>query len=65
MLAGPNVKAGIHGGYSSLMDLDDGGLKVKTDFRSVYASLMADWLKVDPAPIVGKTIGKLDIIKDV
>ena len=60
MLAGPNVKAGIHGGYSSLMDLDDGGLKVKTDFRSVYASLLQDWLKVDSGSAVGKTIGKIE-----
>ncbi len=65
MLAGSNVKAGIHGGYSSLIDLDDGGLKVKTDFRSVYASLMKDWLKVDAEPVVGKTVEKIDLLEDV
>ena len=65
MLAGPNVKGGVHGGYSSLTDLDEGGLKVKTDFRSIYASLMEDWLKVDSVPVVGKTVGKLDLIKSV
>ncbi|MFK7769763.1 MAG: DUF1501 domain-containing protein [Mariniblastus sp.] len=63
MLAGPNVKSGIHGGYSSLLDLDDGGLRMKTDFRSIYASLLQDWLGVGHLPVLGKEITKLDLIK--
>ncbi len=62
MLIGSGVKAGIHGGYPSLLDLDDGGLKVKTDFRSVYASVLNDWMGLDATPVVGKTIEPLQVV---
>ena len=63
LLAGPNVNAGVHGGYSSLLDLQDGGLKVQTDFRSIYADLMQNWLNVEPGPSF-KTVDKVDLIKN-
>lgn len=51
-IAGSNVKGGLYGAYPSLTDLDNKNLKYSTDFRSVYATVLADWLKADPAPIV-------------
>ncbi len=43
-LAGPGVKAGLVGTTPSLMDLQDGDLKVGLDFRRLYASVLEDWL---------------------
>ncbi|MEM1166138.1 MAG: DUF1501 domain-containing protein [Planctomycetota bacterium] len=43
-LAGPMVRPGLLGRYPSLNDLDNGDLKFTTDFRSVYASVLEDWL---------------------
>ena len=52
-LVGPVAKPGLVGSHPSLDDLDDGDLKYHTDFRSVYASLIADWLKLAAEPVVG------------
>ena len=41
------------GSHPSLDDLDDGDLKYHTDFRPVYASLLADWLGLAADPVVG------------
>jgi uncharacterized protein (DUF1501 family) len=43
-LAGPHVKAGLVGKTPSLMDLEDGDLKMGLDFRRVYAAVLEDWL---------------------
>jgi uncharacterized protein (DUF1501 family) len=52
-IAGAPVKGGFVGAQPSLTDLDDGDLKPTTDFRDVYATLLADVLGSDPAPILG------------
>lgn len=41
---GAGVDGGMHGRHPSLTDLDDGNLKMTTDFRRVYASMIAEWL---------------------
>lgn len=46
-LAGPKLPKMIHGANPDLADLDDGDVRFKTDFRSVYASVLDDWLKTD------------------
>ncbi len=51
-LAGGNVKAGIHGVRPNLTDLDEGDLKFGTDFRRVYATVLANWFKADPKSIL-------------
>ncbi len=43
-LVGDSVKAGIHGKHPSLSDLDQGDLKHHTDFRSVYTTMLENWL---------------------
>ena len=53
-LLGKGVKPGMHGGYPSLDDLDGNNLKFTTDFRRIYASLLRDFLRLDPTPIIGK-----------
>ncbi len=44
-LIGNSVKGGHYGEVPSLNDLDEGGnLRMTTDFRRVYATLIEDWL---------------------
>lgn len=53
-LLGGKVKPGIHGGAPDLARLDEqGDLIYRTDFRSVYAGVLRDWLGADPKPVVG------------
>jgi uncharacterized protein (DUF1501 family) len=43
-LIGHGVKGGFYGKPPSLTDLDDGNLKMTTDFRRVYATAIQEWL---------------------
>jgi uncharacterized protein (DUF1501 family) len=43
-VVGKGVKGGFYGRHPSLTDLDDGNLKMTTDFRRVYATLIDEWL---------------------
>ena len=43
-MVGAGVKGGVYGQHPSLTDLDDGNLKMTTDFRRVYATLISEWL---------------------
>lgn len=52
-LAGGTVKPGIHGGSPNLTDLDEGDLKFKTDFRSVYAAVLTNWFRADAKKVLG------------
>jgi uncharacterized protein (DUF1501 family) len=53
-LAGPMVRAGIVNRHPSLRDLDNGDLKYNTDFRSVYTTLIEDWMGADAEQVLGK-----------
>lgn len=62
-VAGPGVKGGLHGKYPSLTDLSGGDLQHTVDFRSVYSSLIEDWLRAPSAkPVVGGTFEKLKLV---
>jgi uncharacterized protein (DUF1501 family) len=62
-LAGPGIKGGLHGSHPSLTELADGDIQHTVDFRSVYASVLADWLKAPHLhPILGANYPKLDLI---
>ena len=52
-LVGGGVKGGVHGAYPSLEDLDDGDLKMTTDFRSVYSAVLGNWLGANSGKILG------------
>ena len=41
---GKSVKGGFYGKFPSLVDLDDGNLKMTVDFRSVYATMLNGWM---------------------
>jgi uncharacterized protein (DUF1501 family) len=63
-LAGGLLKPGLFGAEPSLApaDLEDGDIKYNTDFRSVYASFLENWLKTPTKPILGRTFDTLPIM---
>lgn len=53
---GEHVKGGLYGEYPSLepsKQEEGGNLKYNMDFRSVYSTILEDWLGLAPEPIVG------------
>jgi len=63
-LIGSKIKSGLLGAEPSLApaDLTDGDIKYNTDFRSVYASILQDWLKTNSLPILGKQYPTMPIV---
>lgn len=61
-LVGDMVKPGLHGTHPSLTDLDQGDLKYNVDFRSIYASVLEDWMGADHKPILGKAFVKAPVM---
>ncbi|MFI5493799.1 DUF1501 domain-containing protein [Actinoplanes sp. NPDC051859] len=59
LLFGSGIRGGLYGTAPSLTDLDDGDLHHTTDFRDVYATLLADVLGADPEPLLGGWGGRL------
>ena len=43
-VVGKGVKGGMFGRHPSLTDLDDGNMKMTTDFRRIYATMIKEWL---------------------
>jgi uncharacterized protein (DUF1501 family) len=63
-LAGGRVKGGLIGPHPSLTDLDKGALKVHTDFRRIYATVLDQWLGFESEPVLGgrfEPVGVLSI----
>ncbi|WP_250005620.1 DUF1501 domain-containing protein [Actinoplanes sp. M2I2] len=60
-LLGDGIRGGLHGEQPSLTDLDDGDLKFTTDFRDVYALLLADVLGSDPERVLDGWTGRLKL----
>ncbi|MEX1114437.1 MAG: DUF1501 domain-containing protein [Akkermansiaceae bacterium] len=62
-LAGDAVKGGLHGTHPSLTDLSEGDIKHTVDFRSVYGTVLGDWLKApDLKPILGANYPKMGLL---
>jgi uncharacterized protein (DUF1501 family) len=61
-LVGDTLKAGIHGKYPSLSDLDQGDLKHHTDFRRIYATLLENWLGWPSKPALEGNFKTLDLV---
>jgi uncharacterized protein (DUF1501 family) len=62
LLAGRPVLGGLYGDPPDLSDLDNGDLKFSTDFRSVYATLLEDWLGTAAAPVLFGDFGTLPLL---
>jgi len=52
------IKGGLYGQPPSLTDLDDGNLKMTTDFRRVYSTAIKEWLGYDDTDAILK--GRFD-----
>jgi uncharacterized protein (DUF1501 family) len=68
-LAGASVKAGLHGPYPNLRDLDEddpkyrgGDPKFAIDFRRVYATLLDRWLGCPADKVLGGTFEHLPVL---
>jgi uncharacterized protein (DUF1501 family) len=55
-IAGAKAKAGLLGAFPSLdpKDLVNGDPRYTVDFRSVYSGILQDWLRTNPAPVLGR-----------
>lgn len=60
-LIGDAIRPGLIGKHPSLSDLHRGDLKHHTDFRSVYAAVLRDWLGVAPEDVLGKAYPPLKL----
>jgi uncharacterized protein (DUF1501 family) len=61
-LVGGRVNGGLYGQYPDLSSLDSNGDLVHTvDFRQVYASVLQDWLGIDPSQLLGSQFQKLNM----
>ena len=64
LVMGSSIKQGIVSPHPSLTDLDQGDLKYVVDFRSVYASMLQNWLNTPSKPILGDQYPLLPLVKD-
>lgn len=62
ILSGSLKKAGLYNTMPNLNDLDDGDIKYKVDFRSIYATLLKNWLAVNDEVILGENFKKLSVL---
>jgi uncharacterized protein (DUF1501 family) len=65
-LMGSMVRPGVIGEHPSMKDLDDGDLKYRIDFRSVYAGILEGWLGTNQAAnkqILDGTYKALSVIR--
>lgn len=59
-IVGRSLKGGFYGRPPSLVDTDDGNLIMTTDFRSVYATMIAEWMGYrDTDPVLKGTFEPL------
>ena len=61
-LMGSRVKSGLIGKQPRLDQLQDGDIKFHTDFRAVYATLLAQWLGWPAGPILGDGFAPVDVL---
>jgi len=62
-LVGGTVKGGVYGQHPSLDDLDKGDLKYTTDFRSVYTTVLEQWLGRSAQGIIAGSFSQLPVMR--
>jgi uncharacterized protein (DUF1501 family) len=62
-VVGGKVKGGFLGEHPSLTDLDQGAMRVHTDFRRVYATALERWLGLEARPVLGGDFEPVDFLK--
>src|SRR2546421_71593 len=61
-LLGAPVSGGLYGETPSLQSLDNGNLKFTTDFRSVYATVLQDYLQAPASDLLGGNFETLPLL---
>jgi uncharacterized protein (DUF1501 family) len=61
---GSSIRQGLVSPHPSMTDLDQGDLKFIVDFRSVYASVLQNWLETPSKPILGDQYPLLPLVKN-
>ena len=62
---GEHVKGGIYGEYPSLersQHAEGGNLQYSMDFRTIYSTILEDWLHMDSQPIIGGNFEKVKFL---
>src|SRR6266851_55220 len=59
---GKHVKGGLYGDNPDLKNLEDGDLRHTVDFRSVYATVIEDWLGAPSKDVLGSNFDRLNFI---
>lgn len=59
---GGRIKGGVYGEVPDLRNLDNGNLKFGVDFRSVYASLLDQWLEADSTAVLGQKFNQIPLL---
>ncbi|TMD13929.1 MAG: DUF1501 domain-containing protein [Chloroflexi bacterium] len=62
-LLGAPASGGLYGETPSLQSLDNGNLKFTTDFRSVYATVLQDYLQAPASDLLGGNFETLPLLK--
>lgn len=62
LVMGGRVQGGLYGLQPSLTDLDNGDLKYAIDFRSLYYTVIEDWLKGDAKSVLGRTYERIPFV---
>ena len=62
-ICGPMIRPGVIGDHPSLTDLDQGDLKYKIDFRSVYAGVLEQWLQADSKKVLGSAFRPVSVLR--
>ncbi|MEI8342589.1 MAG: DUF1501 domain-containing protein, partial [Verrucomicrobiota bacterium] len=59
---GGGVKPGLYGNHPSLTTLNNGDLIYNVDFRSVYATILENWMKVPSQKVLAGRFPMLPIV---
>lgn len=62
LLAGSRVRGGLHGRQPDLSVLDNNAPGYTLDFRRVYATLLKEWLRVDPGTALNEKFDGLEVL---
>ena len=62
-LVGGGVKGGFYGAPPDLSALQDGDITHQMDFRSVYSSILRQWMNVDPSRVIEGSFPLLDFLR--
>ena len=62
-LVGPMVKPGVLTAHPDMKNLEEGDLRYHTDFRTVYAGVLNEWLKADSTEILGQKFKAMDVLR--